>query len=83
MTTPVPPRVRIVNRDHPHHGEYGWFTGELITLVTGHRMALVTLEQCRHGMDGCYVSAGDIRQVDEDDQYVMTWTPHARNQRAT
>jgi len=64
------PRVKIIGRDHPHRGEYGRFTGEVIRLVTGQQMALVTLEHCKHGTDGCYVSANDIRQVDDDDQYV-------------
>jgi hypothetical protein len=30
----------------------------------------VKLEHCKHGTDGCYVSPGDVRQVNEDDQYV-------------
>lgn len=64
------PRVKIVGKDHPHRGEYGRFTGETIRLVTGQRMALVRLEHCKHGMDGCYVSPGDIREVNADDQYV-------------
>jgi hypothetical protein len=64
------PRVKIVGRDHPHRGEYGRFTGEVIRLVTGTTMALVELENCKHGGDGCYVAAGDIRAVDDDDQFV-------------
>jgi hypothetical protein len=64
------PRVRIVNREHPHHGEYGHFTGEVIKPVWGGKMALVKLENCQHGTDGCYVSPGDVRQVDEEGQYV-------------
>ena len=64
------PRVKIVGRKHPHCGEYGRFTGEVIRLVTGPKMALVKLENCRHGGDACYVSPGDIREVNEDDQYV-------------
>jgi hypothetical protein len=64
------PRVKIVGKEHPHRGEYGRFTGEVIRLVTGQQMALVKLEHCRHGGDGCYVSPGDIREVTEDDQYV-------------
>ena len=63
------PRVKIVGREHPHRGEYGRFTGETIRLVTGSVMALVKLEHCKHGTDGCYVSPGDIREVDDDDQY--------------
>jgi hypothetical protein len=64
------PRVKIVGREHPHHGEYGRYTGQIIRLVTGTKMALVKLEACRHGGDACYVSPGDIREVDQDDQYV-------------
>lgn len=64
------PRVKIVGREHPHRGEYGRFTGETIRLVTGAKMALVNLERCDHGMKACYVSPGDIREVNEDDQYV-------------
>jgi hypothetical protein len=64
------PRVKIVGCDHPHRGEYGRFTGEVIRLITGARMALVKLEHCAHGGDACYVSPVDIREVNEDDQYV-------------
>jgi hypothetical protein len=63
------PRVKIVNREHPHYGEYGTFAGETISVI-GQRMALVKLERCKHGTDGCYVSPGDIREVDDDDQFV-------------
>jgi hypothetical protein len=61
------PRVQIVNRDHPHFEEYGRLTGKIITMKFGSRreMAEVTLENCRHGTDGCFVSKGDIRQVAE------------------
>lgn len=59
------PRVKIVGREHPHRGEYGRFDGSTIN-VLGKRMALVKLENCRHGTDGCYVSPGDIREVNED-----------------
>ena len=64
------PRVKIVAKAHPHKGEYGQFTGEVIRLVTGHKMAHVQLENCKHGTDGCYVSPGDVREVNEDDQYI-------------
>lgn len=63
------PRVKIVGREHPHRGEYGRFTGETINVV-GTRMALVKLEHCQHGTDGCYVGPGDIREVDDDDQFI-------------
>ena len=64
------PRVKIVGKNHPHRGEYGRFTGKVIRLITGATMALVTLEACKHGGDACYVSPGDIREVNADDQYV-------------
>lgn len=65
------PRVKIVGKEHPHRGEYGRFTGEVITMKTdGSRMALVKLEHCKHGTDGCYVSPGDIREVNDDDQFI-------------
>lgn len=73
MSNPTPdpaaalPRVQIVNREHPHFEEYGRFTGKVIRMAFGKRepMAEVELENCRHGMDGCFVSQGDIRQVAE------------------
>lgn len=58
------PRVQIVNRKHPHFEEYGRFTGKMVTLF-GKPMAEVTLEHCRHGTGGCFVSIGDVRQVAE------------------
>lgn len=58
------PRVQIVNREHPHFEEYGRFTGKIITGVMGD-MAEVKLENCRHGVDGCFVSRGDVRAVRE------------------
>jgi hypothetical protein len=64
--------VKIVNRDHPHFGEYGRWAGETISVI-GKRMALIKLEHCKHGTDGCYVSPGDIREVDCDDQYKAGW----------
>jgi len=61
------PRVQIVNRKHPHFEEYGRFTGKIITMRFGNReqMAEVKLEHCCHGTDGCFVSKGDVRQVQE------------------
>ena len=63
----VLPRVQIVNRQHPHFEEYGRFTGKIITMRFGNQnqMAEVTLENCRHGTDGCFVSKGDVIQVAE------------------
>ena len=68
MSTPDKPlpRVQIVNREHPHFEEYGRFTGKVITMrFSGEDMAEVTLENCRHGGDGCFVSRGDVCQVPE------------------
>ena len=64
--TPLP-RVQIVNREHPHFEEYGRFTGKIITMRfgAGKQMAEVKLEHCRHGVDGCFVSPGDVRKVAE------------------
>lgn len=64
------PRVQIVNRTHPHFEEYGRFTGKVITMKFGDRkqMAEVALEHCRHGVEGCFVSVGDVRQVPERDE---------------
>lgn len=59
-------RVQIVNRQHPHFEEYGRFTGKVITLrFNGEDMAEVALENCRHGVDGCFVGKGDVRRVPE------------------
>jgi hypothetical protein len=61
------PRIQIVNREHPHFEEYGRFTGKVVTFPFGDRepMAEVTLENCRHGVDGCFVCRGDVRQARE------------------
>lgn len=66
------PRVKIVKKDHPHVGEIGRFTGKVIEMnfATPKKMAEVALEHCRHGTDGCFVSVGDVRRVDDDDQYI-------------
>lgn len=60
-------RVQIVKRDHPHFEEYGRFTGKIVTMKfgAGKRMAEVALEHCRHGVDACFVSPGDVKQVAE------------------
>ncbi len=67
MTTPAArlPRVQIIDRQHPHFEEYGRLTGKIITMKFGTReqMAEVSLENCRHGVDGCFVRKGEIQQV--------------------
>ena len=52
-------RVRISDPDHPHYPESGTLTGEIISLL-GTPMALLKLDSCRHGTDGCYVSKGQV-----------------------
>ena len=61
------PRVQIVSRQHPHFEEYGRFTGNVIQMKFGTReqMAEVKLEHCRHGVDGCFVKVGEVKQVPE------------------
>ncbi len=60
-------RVQIVDRQHPHFEEYGRFTGKIITTNFGARedMAEVKLENCRHGVDGCFVLKGEVKVVPE------------------
>ena len=73
VISPAPqrqPRVKIVGREHPHFGEYGRFTGEVKQFPWGSKLALVKLENCKHGGDACYISPGDIREVNDDDQYI-------------
>lgn len=59
-------RVQIVNRQHPHFEEFGRFTGKIIEMRFGGKpMAEVSLENCRHGGDACFVNPGDVRSVAE------------------
>ena len=52
-------RVRIVNCEHPHYRETGFLTGDVVSLL-GKPMAKMTLENCPHMTDACFVSKGDI-----------------------
>lgn len=52
-------RVFIWDRTHPHAGESGFLTGKIISLF-GELMAEVSLENCKHGTDGCFVRKGQI-----------------------
>ena len=52
-------RMRIVDADHPHVGEFGYLTGEMIS-VLGAPMAKFRLDACKHGGDACFVSKGQI-----------------------
>lgn len=68
VTPALLPRVQIVRRSHPHFEEYGRFTGRMIRMKFGEprdEMAEVRLEHCRHGVEACFVSPGDVQQVDE------------------
>lgn len=57
-------RVTICDRTHPHYGESGIFTGDVITFkLTREDMALVKLDACAHGMEACYVSKGQVRAL--------------------
>ena len=57
-------RVRIVREDHPHYGEVGVFTGEVIEFNEfDGQMAKVKLDACVHGVEACYVNPGDITRV--------------------
>jgi hypothetical protein len=58
-----PIRVFICDPEHPHYGESGVFTGEIITMrFSGQQMALVKLDACAHGTSACYVSKGQVRE---------------------
>ena len=60
-------RVQIIDRQHPHFGEYGRFTGKIITMKFGTREQIVEvlLEHCHHGSDGCFVRKGEVKAVPE------------------
>jgi hypothetical protein len=53
-------RLWITDMSHPHYGESGYLTGEIIEMntPTKERMARFTLEDCKHGTDACYVGRG-------------------------
>jgi hypothetical protein len=54
-------RVFISDPAHPHYGESGIFTGEVIEFKYWKgRMAKVDLSNCVHGVDSCFVSPGQI-----------------------
>jgi hypothetical protein len=56
-------RVIITDPKHPHHNEVGVFSGKVITMIWGERMAEVKLDSCRHGTDACFVSPGQVSLV--------------------
>lgn len=55
-------RVQIIDPDHPHFPEHGVFTGKVIKMIWGARMAEVKLDNCQHGTDACFVSPGQIER---------------------
>ncbi len=54
--------IRITDLNHPHFGESGILTGEVVW-VMGIRMAKVELMDCNHGTDGCYVTAKQVEKI--------------------
>jgi hypothetical protein len=60
--------VIITDKNHPHYGEAGRMTGEVIT-VLGKQMAKVELTGCQHGGDACYVSKGQVSRLAERELY--------------
>jgi hypothetical protein len=61
VTAHIP--VTIVDKEHPHYGENGVLTGEVIQFKFWKgEMAFVKLDACVHGMEACYVSKGQVRE---------------------
>lgn len=54
--------VRIVDQDHPHHGETGVLLGEVIQPPGSAVMVKVALENCRHGVDACFVTLEQVQR---------------------
>jgi hypothetical protein len=52
----------ISDPKHPHYPEQGYLTGEVISLF-GSKMAKFRLDHCRHGVDACFVSHGQLARV--------------------
>lgn len=46
---------------HPHEGEVGIATGEVIKTHGGTRMVRFKLVNCQHGVEECYAAAGSVR----------------------
>lgn len=64
--------VAISDPTHPHYPEAGYLTGEVIRLVTGTSMAKVRLTTCIHGTDACFVTKGQVRQIEEPRQWISS-----------
>lgn len=56
-------RVRICDPAHPHYPEHGRLTGKIIS-VLGALMAEVSLDDCIHGTDGCFIMRGQIEAIE-------------------
>lgn len=52
----------ISDPTHPHYPEQGYLTGEVIQML-GSKMAKFRLDHCRHGVDACFVSHGQLARV--------------------
>lgn len=52
--------VVIDDPKHPHFGESGTLTGKVINLL-GKQQAELTLENCVHGEQACFVRSDQIR----------------------
>lgn len=62
---PVEQRLLMISDPaHPHYPETGRFTLKVVTLF-GKPMAEVKLDHCKHGVDACFVSKGQIRFIEE------------------
>ena len=57
-------KVTIVDPKHPHTGEHGVLTGDVVRFKFPpyEEMALVKLDHCAHGGDACYVSKGQVKE---------------------
>ena len=57
----VPKLYMRVKGLHPHQGETGWL--DRTSTVMNGKMAKVTLENCMHGKDGCYVTREQVQPI--------------------
>lgn len=56
-------KVRIINKEHPHYGEIGYYNGESIELF-GRVKYKVELIACQHGEKACFADASAIGLID-------------------
>ncbi len=64
MSQPIA-KVKIIAPEHPHYGECGVFSGKIIKRL-GKTMGEVRLDNCPHGISGCFVSQGQIEVIEID-----------------